>query len=264
MSSVCCCVPCAFSDGFPTERPLVLPIYLSAPAYNLAAMTSYTHFCFLQHIRASAFGGEHGSLGDGLAETFYYYSQNLPTVALLLPRAGLALALLLAFWSPQANELGLTDAGIRPRDGTFFRASDQTLTDYARGVLIANAAWTAWRILVLFVSWCVSSLVIFSPCSTGKEVLILCIGLVCGCTVGKGAQVSVDRGIAGKRRKQKRRVRQWATRLTATFFRGRGANARFYESSTRTSFVSRTNRPGAHGKRRTAHRAGAGRHRLRA
>lgn len=135
------------------KRPLVLPIYLSSPAFNLAAISSYTNFCFLYHIRASAFGGEHGSLRDGLAETFYYYSQNLPTVALLLPRAGLSLALLLAFWSPQPAELGLTDAGITPRDGTFFRASDQTLTDYARGVLIANAAWTAWRILVLFVSW---------------------------------------------------------------------------------------------------------------
>ena len=142
-----------FHDIALPERPLVLPIYLSAPAFNLAAISSYTNFCFLQHIRASAFGGEHGSLRDGLAETFYFYSQNLPTVALLLPRAGLSLALLLAFWSPQASELGLADAGIRPRDGTFFRASDQTLTDYASGVLIANAAWTAWRILVLFVSW---------------------------------------------------------------------------------------------------------------
>lgn len=133
----------------------MLPIYLSSPAFSLAAMTSYTNFCFLHHIRTSAFGGEHGSLRDGLAETFYYYSQNLPTVALLLPRAGLSLGLLLAFWSPQPGEVGLTDAGISPRDGTYFRASDQTLTDYARGVLIANAAWTAWRILVLFVSWSV-------------------------------------------------------------------------------------------------------------
>lgn len=118
-------------------------------------MTSYTNFCFLYHIRASAFLGEHGSLRDGLAETFYYYSQNLPTVALLLPRAGLSLALLFAFWSPQPEVLALADAGISPRDGTFFRKSDQTLTDYARGVLIANAAWSAWRILILFVSWLV-------------------------------------------------------------------------------------------------------------
>lgn len=107
----------------------------------------------MYHIRTTAFSGEHGSLRDGLAETFYHYSQNLPTVALLLPRAALSLALLLAFWSPQAGELALADAGVTPRDGTYFRASDQTLTNYARGVLIANAAWTAWRLLVLFISW---------------------------------------------------------------------------------------------------------------
>ncbi|PSR74527.1 hypothetical protein PHLCEN_2v9704 [Hermanssonia centrifuga] len=140
-------------DQHPRQRPLMLPLYLSSPAFNLAAMTSYTNFCFLYHIRLSAFAQEHGNLRDGLAETFYYYSQNLPTVALLLPRAALSLALLLAFWSPQAGELALADAGISPRDGTFFRASDQTLTNYARGVLIANAAWTAWRVLVLFLSW---------------------------------------------------------------------------------------------------------------
>ncbi|THG95076.1 hypothetical protein EW026_g6508 [Hermanssonia centrifuga] len=143
----------SFVRRWRVKRPLMLPLYLSSPAFNLAAMTSYTNFCFLYHIRLSAFAQEHGNLRDGLAETFYYYSQNLPTVALLLPRAALSLALLLAFWSPQAGELALADAGISPRDGTFFRASDQTLTNYARGVLIANAAWTAWRVLVLFLSW---------------------------------------------------------------------------------------------------------------
>ena len=37
------------------------------------------------------------------------------------------------------------------RDTTFFRVGDGTLTDYAMGVLIANAAWTAGKVLVL---WC--------------------------------------------------------------------------------------------------------------
>lgn len=115
-------------------------------------MSSYSNFCFLQHIRYSAFFGENGGIRDGLAETFWYYSQNLPTVALLLPRAGLALALLLSFSSSQPGVLALADAGISHRDGTFFR-NDGTLTDYSRGVLIANAAWTAWRLLVLLCSW---------------------------------------------------------------------------------------------------------------
>jgi len=135
------------------ERPLMLPIYLSSPAFNLVSMTSYSNFCFLQHLRYSAFFGETGSIRDGLAETFWYYSQNLPTVALLVPRAGLSLALLLSFTTPQVGLVGLVDSSLSHRDGTFFRKEDGTLTNYARGVLIANAAWTAWRILVLWTSW---------------------------------------------------------------------------------------------------------------
>ena len=130
-----------------------MPIYLSSASFNLVSMTSYSNFCFLQHLRYSAFFGESGSLRDGLAETFWYYSQNLPTVALLLPRAGLSLALLLAFTTPQVGIVALADAGVSRRDATFFRPTDGTLTDYARGVLIANAAWTAWRVLVLWASW---------------------------------------------------------------------------------------------------------------
>ncbi|KAI0631423.1 hypothetical protein C8Q77DRAFT_1227050 [Trametes polyzona] len=143
----------SFVRRWRVKRPLVLPIYFSSPAFNFAAMSSYVNFCFMYYIRFSAFFGEHGSLRDGLAETFYFYSQNLPTVALLMPRAALSLALLFAFSSPQPGAVALADAGIGRRDGTFFRASDETLTNYARGVLIANAAWTAWRILVLLVSW---------------------------------------------------------------------------------------------------------------
>ena len=147
--------PCLPAHVACPERPLILPIYFSSAAFNFAAMSSYVNFSFLYHIRASAFAGEHGSLADGLAETFYFYSQNLPTVALLMPRAGLCLALLFAFSSPDPNVLALADAGISRRDGTFFR-TDGTLTDYARGVLVANAAWTAWRMLVLLISWYVT------------------------------------------------------------------------------------------------------------
>ncbi|KAF8057536.1 hypothetical protein FPV67DRAFT_1677321 [Lyophyllum atratum] len=143
----------SFARRWRVKRPLIFPIYLSSSAFNLVSLTSYTNFCFLQHIRYSAFFGESGSLRDGLAETFWFYSQNLPTVALLLPRAALALALLLAFSTPQIGVVVLADAGIHRRDSTFFRAGDGTLTDYARGILIANAAWTAWRVLVLLTSW---------------------------------------------------------------------------------------------------------------
>ena len=156
----------------------MLPIYLSSPAFNIAALTSYTNFRFLQHLRYSAFFPEQTSAinpqlssdtdydpddfydsnerswKQGLAETFFFYSQNLPTVALLLPRAGLSLALLFAFSSPPPNFAFVNAGAISRRDGTFFRENG-ALTDYARGVLIANAAWTAWKVLILLISWCV-------------------------------------------------------------------------------------------------------------
>jgi hypothetical protein len=38
------------------------------------------------------------------------------------------------------------------RDSTFF-SRDGMLSNYAEGILWANVAWTAWRMVVLFVSW---------------------------------------------------------------------------------------------------------------
>ncbi|KAF8172272.1 hypothetical protein BJ912DRAFT_932469 [Pholiota molesta] len=166
----------SFSRRWRLRRPLMLPIYLSSPAFNYAAMTSYTNFSFLQHLRFSAFASsEHagaippspsdpdhdiddladenqGSWKQGLAETCFFYSQNLATVALLLPRAGLSLALLFAFSSAAPVLPFVVSNNFSNRDGTFFQ-QDGALTDYARGLLIANAAWTAWRLLVLLVSW---------------------------------------------------------------------------------------------------------------
>ncbi|KAH9172425.1 hypothetical protein EDB89DRAFT_2242881 [Lactarius sanguifluus] len=148
------------------RRPLILPIFLSSPAFNFVSMASYNHFCFLQHIRNSAFPrvnssavlpSAEGSLRDALAETCYFYAQNLPTVVTLLPRAGLALALLLSFFSPEHLPGGLSlsdvDQSVARRDGTFFNKDTGSLSGYAKGVLIANAAWTAWRTLVLLFSW---------------------------------------------------------------------------------------------------------------
>lgn len=148
------------------RRPLILPIYLSSPAFNFVSMTSYNHFCFLQHIRNSAFPrvnssavlpSAEGSLRDALAETCYFYAQNLATVVTLLPRAGLALALLISFFNPEHLPGGLSlsdiDQSIARRDGTFFDQRTGALSGYAKGVLIANAVWAAWRTLVLLLSW---------------------------------------------------------------------------------------------------------------
>ncbi|KAG1717722.1 uncharacterized protein EDB91DRAFT_1189462, partial [Suillus paluster] len=123
-------------------RPLITPLYFSSSAFNLTCMTSYTNFCFMQYIRFSAFFGENGSLRDGIAETFWFYSQNLPTVALLLPRAGLSLTLLFAFTSASPDYVAMLEAGLNLRDATYFRASDGTLTDYARLWILS---WPGWE-----------------------------------------------------------------------------------------------------------------------
>jgi hypothetical protein len=141
----------------------MIPLYFSSPAFNLVCMTSYVNFCFMQQIRISAFIGNGENQPDpsskpisrirqGLAETCWFYAQNWPTVALLLPRAGLCIALLLAFSKPDPSFVVLLNSGAAERDATYFRASDGTLTRYARVVLIANAAWAAWRTLVLLLS----------------------------------------------------------------------------------------------------------------
>ncbi|KAF7304690.1 OPT oligopeptide transporter [Mycena kentingensis (nom. inval.)] len=143
----------SFARRWRIKRPVMLPLYLSSSGFNFVSMTSFTNFCFMQHLRRSAFSGEEGSWRDGMAETFSFYSQNLPTVALLLPRAGLSLALLLAFSNPDPGVIALADAGRNHRDKTFFRVHDGTLTSYARGILYANAAWALWRALVVLVSW---------------------------------------------------------------------------------------------------------------
>ncbi|KAK0200175.1 hypothetical protein DFS33DRAFT_1266738 [Desarmillaria ectypa] len=142
----------SFVRRWRVKRPSIYPIYLSSPAFNFVSILSFRNFCFLHYLRYSAFRGSFGSIRDGIAETFWFYAQNLPTVALLLPRAAISLALLLEFWEPQAGEVLLADSDINNRDRTFFR-SDGALTGYARGVLIANAVWTVWRTLVLLFSW---------------------------------------------------------------------------------------------------------------
>jgi hypothetical protein len=96
---------------------------------------------------------EHISFSDWLVETCWFYSQNVANVLLLLLRAGLSLAVLLAYSSPQPVNIALGQADAIQRDPTFFHQSDASLTSYARGVLIANAAWTAWRALLILLSW---------------------------------------------------------------------------------------------------------------
>ncbi|KAG9089162.1 hypothetical protein FS749_001576 [Ceratobasidium sp. UAMH 11750] len=88
---------------------------------------------------------------DGLAEWFYARTQGAPTVATLVPRAGICAAALFSFWEPQTVGAGSGGVGVAGlRDGAFFR-SNGSLTGFARGVLLANIAWVLARaLLVLF------------------------------------------------------------------------------------------------------------------
>jgi hypothetical protein len=56
---------------------------------------------------------------------------------------------LLMFFSPEHLPGGLLlsdiNQSIMHHDGTFFNTSTGTLSGYAKGVLIDNAAWAAWR-----------------------------------------------------------------------------------------------------------------------
>ncbi|KAJ2936740.1 hypothetical protein H1R20_g345, partial [Candolleomyces eurysporus] len=240
----------SFARRWRVRRPLIFPLYISSAGYTFACMKSFNTFCFLQHLRWTAFvpispevpsastsphssvedgihneehddpekeierevaqqqghhhrtdsasssgssaqeddpalGRHHRSPSspqnsnskktpldvkwrknlkhtkrfwsqitwrDGLAETFNFYSQNLPNVVVLLPRAGLALGLLLMFSSSVNDSPSTTTVAASRRDSTFFNRNGM-LSNYAEGILWTNVAWAAWRTGVLLVSW---------------------------------------------------------------------------------------------------------------
>ncbi|PVF99342.1 hypothetical protein CPB86DRAFT_292115 [Serendipita vermifera] len=111
---------------------------------------------------------------QGFIEWAWNRSQNLPTVALLIPRACVAFIIILTFTkvnpltqavlnsgrSDPTSGLFGTDASIAEnsftprnspasRDETFFSGKDGSLTGYAKAVLWIDCIWTLWRILIL-------------------------------------------------------------------------------------------------------------------
>jgi len=106
---------------------------------------------------------------QGFVEWAWDRSQNVPTVVLLLPRAGIALAVLLTYSTVNPTILAylnsrlsfLGKAALRAelsstpvsRDSTFFNGTDGTLTTYAKTMLWANCGWTLWKILILLIAY---------------------------------------------------------------------------------------------------------------
>jgi hypothetical protein len=119
-------------------RPTIEPIYMSLPASLHLALGSFTHFTFLLHIRLSLFGTR---TWDVIPETCYTLVQLGPGLLPLLPRAGIAVAVLIAFAKPD---------GADNRDPNFFTSGE--LTRYARGVVYTFVGWVAVRVVVVGVS----------------------------------------------------------------------------------------------------------------
>lgn len=106
---------------------------------------------------------------QGFVEWAWDRSQNIPTVVLLLPRAGIALAVLLTYSTVNPTTLTYLNSRLNlpgkailrrdtsstpvSRDSTFFNGTDGTLTTYAKTVLWANCGWTLWKILILLIAY---------------------------------------------------------------------------------------------------------------
>ncbi|KAG9047410.1 hypothetical protein FS837_002306 [Tulasnella sp. UAMH 9824] len=100
-------------------------------------------------VGSSRFGGRNAL--QFLAESCWFYSQNMPTIVTLLPRLALTLALYLAFVGPSTGAtLGSNNS--LGRDGTFFGGHGE-LSGYAKVIVWLQIAWGLWRTMVLLGSW---------------------------------------------------------------------------------------------------------------
>ncbi|GMK59937.1 hypothetical protein CspeluHIS016_0901540 [Cutaneotrichosporon spelunceum] len=114
-------------------RPPIEPIYLSLYANLHLSLLSFDHFCFITHIRLSAWHTPHAL--DMVPETAHFVVQLLPALVPMAARAGIASVLLISNWIGTAG-------GLTPD----FRFFDPGLTTYARGVVLASCAYVAVRI----------------------------------------------------------------------------------------------------------------------
>ncbi|GAA5824684.1 hypothetical protein JCM11251_005300 [Rhodosporidiobolus azoricus] len=138
------------------KRVEIEKVYSGAASFNLACVRSFDIFSFLWRVRLApllpnsvlAQAVEGTKRADGVKETLAWYSQNWPTVFLLIPRAGLSVAVLLLY---STTAYGSSTAVTISRDNAYF-GTDGALTGFAAGVLFANSAWAAWRLLVYLVA----------------------------------------------------------------------------------------------------------------
>ncbi|KAK4701407.1 hypothetical protein P7C70_g4828, partial [Phenoliferia sp. Uapishka_3] len=84
-------------------------------------------------------------VSDGVLETCSWYVQNWPTILLLIPRAGISLAILLLYGT---TAYGSRNPATMTRDIAYFQPNG-TLTNYAAAILLANLAWAAFRLALV-------------------------------------------------------------------------------------------------------------------
>ncbi|WVQ62642.1 uncharacterized protein L199_000789 [Kwoniella botswanensis] len=135
-------------------RPAVDPIYLSLPACLHLSLISFNHFTFLLHIRTSPLGTPY--LRDIIPEACHALIQLLPGLLPLLPRAAIAVVVLISFWEPAADVQAPYGGAVDEtslRDSNFFRSeSPGELTNYAKGILLTFTVWIALRLVVVIAS----------------------------------------------------------------------------------------------------------------
>ncbi|KAJ1029985.1 hypothetical protein NDA16_000898 [Ustilago loliicola] len=128
----------SFRRRWTVPQPLVMPIYLSSPAFVRTAIRDYSLYSLLYRARSG------GDRRDALIESFWYYSQNWPTVLTLLPR-GVISAILLVLYKPSGPALATQSQ----RDLVYFSTTTQRFTQFAFILIIIQAAWAAWKFGVL-------------------------------------------------------------------------------------------------------------------
>ncbi|UZJ51029.1 hypothetical protein CBS101457_000349 [Exobasidium rhododendri] len=143
-----------FRRCWSNPRPCVLPIYLSSPAFTLTAIKSMALYSLLFRARFSA------TPRDFTIESFWFVSQNWPTVLTLLPR-GVILIVVLVLYNPHS---GTASAPVQSqvRDPVYFDQATGLFTSFSFIILLINAAWIAWRTILLFAS-CTGLVAILGP-----------------------------------------------------------------------------------------------------
>lgn len=131
----------SFRRRWTVPQPLVMPIYLSNPAFTRTAIKDYSLYSLLYRARST------GNRRDSLIESFWHYSQNWPTVLTLVPR-GVISAILLVLYKPSGPALVTRGA----RDPFYFNQSTQRFSQFAFILITFQAAWAAWKLGVLLVA----------------------------------------------------------------------------------------------------------------